>query len=180
MMNPNLAAYPLVIYSDRFRWEGIMDIPAHRRLSDYVAEREMQYLILRDAKYSHWEGDRYGDSHECRSAILIKQNISVIIPGAQAPRPPNERGFERVEKVPVLMRVHVPPLRLEGSFHRPPVIEWFAALKASRADFVPLTQVNVFHYESHTQLSENLDVVLMQASHIVAYEPLAEADTPGA
>ena len=178
MINPNLAAYPLMIYSDQFRWEGVLDIPAHRRLSDYVAERELQYLVLRDVKYSHWEGESYSTAHVCPPAVLVKQNISVIIPGANAPRPSNERGFERVEKVPVPIRVHVPPLMLEGSFHRPPVIEWFAALKASRADFVPLTQVNAFHYESHAQLGENLDLVLMQASHIVAYEPLAETDSP--
>jgi|GEM_PF-4607716 hypothetical protein len=171
MLNPNIATHAVTVFTDPVRWEGLLDIPAHRRLSDHMADRDLQYLVLRRVQYAQWQNQSYETIEERDSIVLVKQNIAAIAAGAASSSPSQDRLIERVPKVPTPLVIHIPPLLLAGDFHTPEIIDWFAALRAARADFIPLTNVTLWHYQTHTLLEQNLALVLVQVNRIIGVEP---------
>jgi hypothetical protein len=173
MLNPNIATHAVTVFTDPVRWEGLLDIPAHRRLSDHIADPDLRYVVLRDVKYAQWQNQSYGTIEERDSIVLVKRNIVAIVTSAVLPQPSQDRLIERVPKVPTPLVIHIPPLLLAGDFHTPEIIDWFAAFQVSRADFIPLTNVTAWHYQTHTLLELHLALVLVQQSRIIAVEPKA-------
>lgn len=176
MMPQNTNTHKVAVYADEFRWEGLLDIPAHRRLSDFVSDRDLHFIKLRHAKYTHWENRGYGSERESSLMILSKRSIIFIVPLEEAPPKATGNAFDRVEKIPVTMQVHAPPLLLRGNYHVPPQANWLAVMRASHNDFFPLTQVTTWHYVTQTLIDQNLPLVLVQLSHLLGIEPPASAD----
>jgi hypothetical protein len=171
MLNQNIATHAVTVFTDPVRWEGLLDIPAHRRLSDHMADRDLQYLTLRRVKYAQWQNQSYGTIEERDSIVLVKQNITAIAAGAVSPQPNIDHSMERVPKVPTPLLIHIPPLLLAGDFHTPEIIDWFSAFRAARADFIPLTNVALWHYQTRAPLEQNLALVLVQVNRIMGVEP---------
>lgn len=170
MENPNFATYTLTIFAGEYRWEGKLDIPAHRRVSDYINDRDERFLKLRDAQFVFWQTDAFDVPRQAPVAVLVKQNIVVVVPSPGAAQPPGD-PFDSVEKVSRRLSVHIPPLLLQGEFHSSRLVDWIVALNVARADFIPLTNVTIWHYRTSSRLHENLPLVLAQVQRVVAFEP---------
>lgn len=170
MENPNLATHPLTIFTDEFRWEGKLDIPAHRRVSDYINDRDERFLTLRDSQFVFWQTDAFDLPRQSPIAVLVKQNIVAVVPAPNAPQPPGD-PFDFVEKASRRFAVHIPPLLLQGEFHSSPLVDWVVALNITHIDFIPFTNVTIWHYSTRSRLHENLPLVLAQMRRVVAFEP---------
>ncbi len=170
METRNLATYPLTIFADDFCWEGLLDIPAHRRVSDFVNDRDTPFLKLREARFMVWQGDAFDAPQQAPVAVLVKKNIVALVPARDMPQPAND-PFDVVEKASRRFSIHIPPLLLRGEFHSSPLIEWVVALNIARTDFIPFTDVSIWQYHTRTLLHERLPLVLTQMQRIVALEP---------
>lgn len=165
---PNLMTYSLKLFAGDFRWEGLLDIPAHRRLSDFLNDRDLQFLELRDVQHALWDGAQYDELVVTQASILLKANIVAIVSDTLPPAPTNDQMFERVEKVPRPLELHAPPLRIRGDYHTPPLLDWFAALKAARTEFVPLTNVTLWDSRTGAELYAKVPLGLVQMQRITA------------
>lgn len=170
MENQNLAAYPLTIFTDEFCWEGLLDIPAHRRVSDFVNDRDTPFLKLREARFAFWQADAFDAPQQVPVAVLVKQNILALVPARDMPQPASD-PFDVVEKASRRFSIHIPPLLLRGEFHSSPLIDWVVALNIAHTDFISFTDVSIWHYRTRTLLHERLPLVLTQMQRIVALEP---------
>lgn len=176
---PNLMTYPLNLFAGDFRWEGLLDIPAHRRLSDFLNDRDLQFLELRDVQHALWDGTQYSKVQTTAASVLLKTNIVMVVLETLPSAPKSDSMFERVEKVPRPLELYAPPLRIQGAFHIPPLLDWFAALKAARTEFLPLTNVTLWDSRTGALLYENLPLGLVRMQHITALGALGAApDAP--
>lgn len=180
MSGPDVKTYHLTVCSTELRWNGDLSIPAHRRLADFLNDRNSSFLVLEEVSIARWDNSMFKDFSRNDSIALIKHNIIAVIENSDVTPFSQRRNPERVQKVSMSTIIYAPPLVLAGDLHIVSGVKRLDALSAMRLDFFPITNVDLWYFKTGTRLNTGLNLALVQLEKAIGLEAKGQALNGGA
>jgi hypothetical protein len=170
MSSQNTIPYQLTLYSFDFRWNGIAEIPSFRRLTDFMNDPLLAVVSLKNAQSSIWMNETLRELHSSENVTVVKRNTVLAISHTDV-EPTHNAAFERVNKVPFRILIHLPPYTVIGDLSILPNTDWLKMFTQNNQEFFPITKANVWRTKSGVQLENDLKLLLVNRQEIIAIEP---------
>lgn len=163
--------YQLTLYSFEFRWSGTAEIPSFRRLTDFMNDPLLAVVPLKNVQSSIWINETLRDLHNSESVAVVKRNTVLAISHTDV-EPKRDAAFERVNKIPLRILIHLPPYTVIGDLSILPNTDWLNMFTQTNQEFFPITKASIWRTQSGVQLENELKLLLVNRQEIIAIEPL--------
>jgi hypothetical protein len=171
-MSSNVVTCRMDVYSPDMRWTGDLTFNSPRRLSDFVNSPDDELLMLTNALPAMLDKNSYLPLAQVDSLGIVKRHVVAIIPRRDAETPPSGQLPDRVARSPFSAVIVAPPFLLRGALYFPTAWKDLSGFHSLRLTFVPMTDVQVWHYRTGKPIETEQGLALIGREHIVSLQPL--------
>lgn len=172
MLESDIVTYSVQLHTAGFRWCGNIELTARRRLSDFINDDGVNYLLLKDASVALWDRGTVRDLTSQDSVAINKDSIIALFCSLDVPQS-RITNPEHVAKVPQRVMVYAFPFAMIGNLYMTRDAYWVDALSGLRQNFCSFTDVTAWCVQSGTLVNSKSSFTAIRRRSIDAVHPVS-------